>query len=87
MAGKKKTIITIETWERIVLPKQQTQTLRCALCAAEVVMLSLAQAAKISNTDEQALIRRIQSGELHFIKTTNNTLLICSHSLSIKNCD
>ena len=69
MEYKKKTIITVETRQRIVLTRRQTKTVRCEHCAAEVELLSPAQPAHISNIELQAIVQLIECGELQFIKT------------------
>jgi hypothetical protein len=85
MKGKKKIIITIETWQQSVTTEQPPKLVRCSHCGAEVEMLTPARAAALSKTNERMIFRRIENGELHFTENSEGRILICSGSLAAKN--
>ncbi len=71
----KRTEITIET-ERLVIVsrRRDTTVLWCEACAGEVPMMTVAQAAGSFPFAEAA--------SLHFARTPDGQLLICSNSLT-----
>lgn len=77
----KKSVITIETWQKTVIRYDLRPEVWCEHCAATVERISLEQSAHILQTSERAIIRRIETGEVHFTETPEGKLLICGNSL------
>ena len=81
-----KRIITVETVQKTVIRRISAppETVWCELCAAEVKMLSPAQAAQTVKMSQREIFRRVEGGKLHFTETADGKLLICSGSFSAK---
>ena len=53
----------------------------CAECGAEVEMLTLDSAVKVSGINGHRIVLRIANNEIHSIETANGHLLLCRKSL------
>jgi hypothetical protein len=83
-----KKVITVETWHKTVLRRPgRKKNAWCELCAAQVEMLSAAEAARLSGRTELTIFRLVEAGELHFTETPDGKLLICGGSLANKKLD
>lgn len=84
METKINTKITFEKRQRTTIrfqrPRSRTAAW-CELCAAETAMLTLTDAAIVSDTTQMAIFRQVENGELHFTETGAGALLICEISL------
>lgn len=78
---KSKRIITVETWERKIIRQTKTEIIKCELCQAKTVLLTLDEAAYFAEKNSSEILQGIKNGIFHFIKTQNDALLICSNSL------
>lgn len=54
----------------------------CDVCAAEVGMVTIARAARLTKSSERTIFKRIEQGALHFVETPERQLLICLRSLA-----
>ena len=80
-----KTVITVETFQRIVVhSRQKLKIAWCEQCAAETVMLAPNEAAIVLQTTARHIFRLTEAGEIHYLETESGTLLVCGNSLSIK---
>lgn len=79
---RRRTEITIETEEVIVI-RQQKRLLRacCSECAQQVIMLTVDQAAAVANKSSRLIYRMAEAGSIHFLETREGFLLICLQSL------
>ena len=80
---KKRTEVTIE-FEEIVFVKGSSNlsgTAWCVGCANEVLMVTPAQAAVIARVSVRDINRRVEAGDVHFLETTEGSLLVCMSSL------
>lgn len=83
---KEKTVITIETRQRILIRRNRRKIFAwCERCAAETVMVLPVEAAKLRGISLRVIYRQIEDGDLHFTETENDELLICGNSLSLEN--
>lgn len=85
MMEQRKTEIFIQTRERIfVRGGSQTEQLFCKFCDAETVLIAPERAAVALNLTTREIYRRIESGKVHFIETSNGLVFICLSSLDAK---
>jgi len=79
---KKRTEVTIDL-EEIVLTSgfARSGTAWCVGCANEVLMVTPAQAAVIAQVSVRDINRRVEGGVVHFLETTEGSLLVCMSSL------
>lgn len=83
MSNGKKTVITIESWQRTSIgPRQPSVVAWCSECSAETTMFSPEEFARIHGTVPRMVYRRIEGGSLHFIETQTGALLICKNSFA-----
>lgn len=81
---KEKTVITIETSQRILIRKNRRRIfVWCQRCAAEMEMYLPDEAAKLCAISTRTIYRLIESGDLHFTETPDGSMLICGGALSI----
>ncbi len=81
MTKKEKTVITIETRQRILIRQNRRSIfVWCGQCAAESLMVSTNEAATLVNTTARDVFRRVDAGNVHFLETEGGTLLICCKS-------
>ena len=79
---KKTTIVTFESRERITIRSGQKPFIAwCGRCCADVLMVTPNEAATVAGTDDRAIFRAIEAGEIHFIEGPKGDLLVCSSSL------
>jgi hypothetical protein len=79
--------ITIQTERLLVLSQSQSLYSLCAGCGAEVRMLTIDQAATLARLSSRELYREVEAGILHFIETTEGSVLICFNSLNRSNLE
>lgn len=79
---QRRTEVTIET-ERLLVVTQlpERAILWCHRCDDEVLMMTVAEAARTESTTTLAISRLAESGKLHFVVTAKGRLFICSNSL------
>jgi hypothetical protein len=83
MTKIEKTVITIETRQRILIRQNRRSIfVWCGQCAAESLMVSTNEAAKLASTSARDIFRRVEAGNVHFLETEDGRLLICLDSLS-----
>jgi len=71
----KRTEITIETERFLIVSRRRDRTvLWCEACASDEPMMTVAEAARD--------FRFVESGLLHFARTPDGQLMICSNSLA-----
>jgi hypothetical protein len=80
MSGKRRTIITIESHQLTVIRSRRPIEMWCKRCGKEVPMVTPKAAAAVAGVSPRAIYRCVESGELHFIDTSDGALLICSGS-------
>lgn len=80
---KKRTVITSRTHETFVVrwEKAESRKTFCAVCAAEVEMLSVEEAVAVSKLRAREIFRRIESGAIHFNEMADGLMLVCRQSL------
>ena len=81
---KRRTEIAIEIDEVVSVKTFSNLSGRawCVGCANEVLMVTPAQAAGIARISVRDINRRVEAGEVHFLETTEGSLLVCMNSLS-----
>ena len=79
----KKLLITTEKHEIFIMRLGTVETVFgfCAECGAEVEMLTLDSAVKVSGINGHRIVQRIASNQVHSIETANGHLLLCRKSL------
>jgi len=80
MSGKRRTIITVESQRLTVVRSRRPIEMWCKECDKDLLMLTPEAAAAFAGVSQRAIYRCVESGELHFIDTSDGTLLICSGS-------
>ncbi|MDQ3820838.1 MAG: hypothetical protein M3362_24565 [Acidobacteriota bacterium] len=80
--GRKRREVSVET-ERVLVVSGRAgnRLLWCGRCRAEVLMLTVDEAALITRSTSLAIFRLAEAGGLHFVETPEGGLLICSNSL------
>ncbi len=82
MGRQRKTTITVEQQEILVLRRRRRVTQRwCDGCAQQVEMLSPEQAVAVVGRSARAIYRQIEAGQLHFTETPEGLVWICLNSL------
>ena len=77
----KQTTITVETSSLLILQGRISRRAWCPQCAAEEDMIAVDNTGAISNFDQRALERWLNSGALHRTNTPDGTSVICLKSL------
>ena len=80
MGGKRRTVITIESHQLTVVRTRRPIEMWSNRCGKEVPMLTPKAAAALAGVSPRAIYRSVVRGELHFIYTCDEALLICSVS-------
>jgi hypothetical protein len=82
-AKTKKLLITTEKHEVFVVRLSNPAPIHgfCPNCGAEVEMLTLDSALRVSESSGREVIRRLAAEEIHTIETDNGRLLVCRNSL------
>jgi hypothetical protein len=79
---KTKAAVTIETERLLVIQRSHGSVESwCAVCAAQVYMLSGPEAAAITGASEREIFQLSESGAIHFVETTEGRALFCVPSL------
>lgn len=80
---QRKTEIFIQTRERIFVRNgSPAEQIFCQLCDTETALLMPERAAVALNMTTREIYRRIESGRVHFIETTDGLTLVCRQSLA-----
>jgi hypothetical protein len=77
----KQTKITIETDSLLILRCRNSRRAWCPRCAIEVEMIALENVGVISNLEPPALQAWFDSGDLHCLRATDGSTLICLNAL------
>jgi hypothetical protein len=77
----KQTRITIEADSLLILRGRNSTRAWCPLCAAEVEMIALGNAAIVSNLEQPAVEEWLNSGDLHRSEAADGSAQICLNSL------
>jgi hypothetical protein len=79
--------ITIETERLLVMSRSKSLYSLCSACGDEVLMVTIDQAAAITSLSSLEIYREIEAGKLHFIETTEWSLLVCLNSMNHSNLE
>jgi hypothetical protein len=80
---KRMTEITVETDEVFVIRRLGSSVAaRCVECGERVSMVTAEEAARLTGLGWREIARRVETGGVHFLETTDGQLLICIDSLS-----
>ena len=81
---RRRTVITFEKLERFryLVPQAELRISWCDACARNVSWLTPDQFVALNGLSLRELFRRIESGAVHFIESTNGSLLICPESMN-----
>jgi ethanolamine utilization microcompartment shell protein EutL len=77
--------ITLQTERLLVMSHGRSLFSLCAACGDEVRMLTIDQAANLAGTSSREIYREVEAGMLHFMETTEGSVLICFNSLNGSN--
>ena len=77
--------ITIETERLLVMRRGMSLFSFCASCGDEVRMVTIDQAAMLARLTAREIYREVEAGMLHFLETTDGSLLVCFRSLNDSN--
>lgn len=80
---KKKTRITLETDQVLVMRQCRSVTAWCSGCAAQTQWVTPEMAAAASGLSLRKVFRQVEGDLLHFRETADGLLLICLNSLPI----
>lgn len=81
------TRITIETERLLVMNQGRSLYSLCSACGNEVRMITIDQAATLAQVSSLEIYREVEAGMLHFLETTEGSVLICFNSLIGLNVD
>ena len=82
MARIRRTEVTVETDEIMIIQSSQSQVVTpCPVCAEAIVMITPEQAAMMSCINVRSIYRCVEEGRLHHSETPEGLLLICPRSL------
>ena len=79
--------ITLQTERLLVMSHGRSLFSRCAACGDEVRMVTIDQAASLAGISPREIYREIETGKLHFIETTDRSVLVCFNSLNVALAD
>ena len=74
--------ITIQTERLLVMSRAKSLYSLCSACGDEVRMVTIDQAATLARASSREIYREVEAGLLHFIETSEGSLLICFNSLN-----
>jgi excisionase family DNA binding protein len=77
----KRTEITIEIERVVVIRRQLPVRAWCQPCGAQVVMITVDEAAQLVRVSARTLYRWVENEKLHFTETAEGGLLICLNSI------
>lgn len=79
---KTKAAVTIETERLLVIQRSHGSVETwCAVCAAQVDMLGVPEAAAITGASEREIFQLSEAGAIHFAETPEGRALFCVPSL------
>ena len=82
MGNRRRTEITVETRQVLVVRKLKNPTLAwCSACAAEARMVTPVVAATIAQTNPRTIYRWVEAEKVHSTETEDGATLICRNSL------
>ena len=82
MGKIRRTKIVVETERLLVVRRGRARTQGwCEGCGAGVALVGLEEAAILSGRSQREIVRRVESGSLHFKESPRGVLLICLDSL------
>lgn len=73
--------ITIQTERLLVVNQGESLYRLCSACGHEVRMITIDQAATLTQISSLEVYREVEAGTLHFLETANGSVLICLNSL------
>jgi hypothetical protein len=76
----KRTIVTIETWQKTVV-RRRFRGASCPRCGAESSLLMPDEAVALPRTTAGEIFRRVEVGKLHYMETDAGALLVCQSQL------
>ena len=76
--------ITIQTERLLVMSHGKSLYSLCSTCGDEVRMVTIDQAATLARLSSREIYREVEAGMLHFIETTEGSLLVCFNSLNAR---
>jgi hypothetical protein len=82
MRTKKKTEITVET-DQVLIIRQRRSGVRawCDGCAQPVKLVTAEEAATVAGVSTRTIYRWVEAEKVHFTETPDGSLLICLNSL------
>ena len=87
MTKTKRLRITIQTERLLVMSHSRSLYSLCVACGDEVRMVTINQAATLARLSSREIYREVEAGMLHFIETTEGSVLVCFNSLNGLNLD
>lgn len=82
MKTKRTIELTFETSSISVLRRLARPVFHwCDLCCGHVMMISPEQAAVQAGVTVRAIYSRVEAGQIHFLETSDGSLLVCVYSL------
>ena len=81
MRRRKRLEITVETRRLVIHRRTNQTTVRCLACSSPAEWVSPEEAAAMAGVSTRSLYRCVEAGQLHFIETAEQSLLICLNSL------
>jgi hypothetical protein len=81
MAARKRTEITVETDQVLVIRRRRSIRAWCRECACEVDMVGLAEAEVLTGMSAKVLRDRAQARRWHLSESSDGTALVCLESL------
>jgi hypothetical protein len=85
LAKRRRTEITIQTREVVVLhrtPAENPMRAWCDACRAERAFVAPEEAAALAGVSLRAIFRRIEEGRLHYTETHQGLVRVCFESIS-----
>ena len=74
--------ITIQTERLLVMSHEGSLHSICSTCGDDVRMVTIDQAARLARVNSREIYREVEAGLLHFMETTDGSVLICLNSLN-----
>ena len=82
MGNTKKFLVNRRRTDFFVFRRRIAFQFFCDECRTEREFVSLADAVSLADIKMRDIVRRVESGELHFLETANGHLFVCRQSLS-----
>jgi hypothetical protein len=84
MKTKRTIELTVESSSVSVLRRTRPSMFAwCAVCDAEVRMISPEQAAARAGVSVRAIYSSVEAGQIHFLENHEGSLLVCAESLGV----